>query len=289
MKKLLPFFSAKMWGSESWIVSTHEDGQCAAESGEMLSDIIGGTYPLLIKTITAEKSLSIQVHPDDIFARKYGYDYGKSECWYILQAEAGAKLVCGLAENYSVGAIRDALQTGGFEKMLRFIPVSAGDLVYIPAGTVHAILGGMQLLEVQQSSNITYRLYDWGRKRETHVEKALEALKYFAPEPIPHFSGTFSCPYFMIKHISCGCTEHSRKITEAVCGNENGSVLYVIDGSALLEDSCPESGKQSCRLHAGEVLFIEREEHLNISGTYSAIYMSPLFPDDIQTENKPAV
>ncbi|MDE3201831.1 MAG: class I mannose-6-phosphate isomerase [Acidobacteriota bacterium] len=133
--------------------------------------------PLLVKVIFAKEKLSVQVHPDDRLAQKYGEPRGKTECWYALEAEPNAEVAAGLREGVTLDEIRAGIQNGTLENSLAVLPVDKGDMVLVDAGTVHAIWPGSILLEVQQNSDLTYRMYDYGRPRELHIEKSLEATR----------------------------------------------------------------------------------------------------------------
>ncbi len=136
-------------------------------------------FPLLVKFIDAHQNLSIQVHPDDALAfRLEGYPYGKTEFWYVLEAEPGARIIYGLSgSGLTKAELQTALQSQTILDYCSHVPVTAGDVVEIPAGTVHALTEGVVVYELQQDCDITYRLYDWGRTdREIHLEKGLEAI-----------------------------------------------------------------------------------------------------------------
>ena len=133
--------------------------------------------PLLIKVIFAREKLSVQVHPDDKMAQKYGEPRGKSECWYALAAEPGAEVAAGLKPGVTLDRVNAGIHDGTLEESLNILPVSAGDMIYVDAGTVHAIWPGSILLETQQYSDTTYRMFDYGRPRELHIEKSLEATR----------------------------------------------------------------------------------------------------------------
>lgn len=142
--------------------------------------------PLLVKYIFTSEKLSIQVHPDDGQARERGLEGGKSECWYILDAQPGATLGVGLKRPLDGEALRAASLDGSIEEIMDWKPVEPGDFFYIPAGTVHAIGAGITLVEVQQNNDVTYRLYDYGRPRELHLDDGVavsEAGPYALPEP----------------------------------------------------------------------------------------------------------
>ena len=180
---------------ESLEVSVLPGLESRAEDGRTLTDIlraggeavrgtqVGEEFPLLLKLISARERLSVQVHPDDAYARVHeGGKLGKTEAWVILQCEPGAQLVYGIREGVTREALEEACAKGGkaVEECLRFVQVHPGDVFYIPAGTVHAIGGGILILEIQQSSDVTYRFWDWGRldkdgnPRALHVKKGLD-------------------------------------------------------------------------------------------------------------------
>jgi mannose-6-phosphate isomerase len=152
-------------------------GHARAMLGEAAANVMQGQSPLLLKVIFAKEKLSVQVHPDDRMAQKYGEPRGKTECWYTLAAEPGAAVATGLKPGVTLEQVEKGVADGTLEESLEVLPVVAGDLVYVDAGTVHAIWPGSVLLETQQYSDSTYRLYDYGRPRELHVAKALEAIR----------------------------------------------------------------------------------------------------------------
>jgi len=133
--------------------------------------------PLLVKLIFAREKLSVQVHPDDRLAHKYGLPRGKTECWYALAAEPGAQVAVGLKPGVTIDQVRDGIRGGTLEQSLNLLPVDKDDMIFVDAGTVHAIWPGSILLETQQNSDTTYRMYDYGRPRELHIEKSLEATR----------------------------------------------------------------------------------------------------------------
>ncbi|MCA1553336.1 MAG: class I mannose-6-phosphate isomerase, partial [Chloroflexi bacterium] len=144
-------------------------------------------FPLLFKFIDAQQDLSVQVHPDDALAQQLeGEPYGKTEAWYILHAEPNARLIHGFKRDVDEATVREQLARGTIEELLAYVPVQRGDVVFVPAGTVHAIGSGIVLAEIQQHSDTTYRLYDWNRKddagkaRELHIDKALQAAELHA-------------------------------------------------------------------------------------------------------------
>ena len=146
--------------------------------------------PLLAKYIFTSERLSIQVHPDDEQARSCGLPQGKSECWTILEADAGATIGLGLRRSAGKQELRAAALDGSIEELMDWRPVGAGDFVFVPPGTIHAIGAGIALLEFQQNADVTYRLYDYGRPRELHLDEGISVAR---GEPFPdkllHLSG----------------------------------------------------------------------------------------------------
>lgn len=140
---------------------------------------------LLVKYLFTAERLSIQVHPDDAAARARGLPRGKDEAWYVIDAEPGARIGLGLAREVSRAALRAAALDGSIERLLDWRPVRAGELLYSPAGTIHAIGGGIALVEIQQNLDLTYRLYDYGRPRELHLEDgvAVSHPRPWSPAP----------------------------------------------------------------------------------------------------------
>ncbi len=189
--------------AESWEVSTNRNGQSTIKNEKLknktLEDIykdinlrkeIFGTkaenleeFPLLIKFIDANSNLSVQVHPDDKYANENeNGNKGKTEMWYIMECKQGAKIICGMKEGTKQEQIPFILKSNKIEEYLNFIPVEKGDCIYIPSGTIHAILGNTLICEIQQNSDLTYRVYDWGRvgkdgkPRQLHIEKATNVV-----------------------------------------------------------------------------------------------------------------
>ncbi|MCR5289161.1 MAG: class I mannose-6-phosphate isomerase [Treponema sp.] len=257
MIKLSPVLSEKIWGYEQWIASTHPNGL-----QKNFYDAIGGEYPLLIKIIQADETLSVQVHPDDEAAARLENDRGKTECWYVLDAKPDAQLVYGLKEQYSSEDLRKAIADNRLEDYLHFVPVHKGDFIFIPAGTVHAIGGGMRLLETQQSCDITYRLYDWGRPRELHVEKGLQVIKHDGSSSIGQFPGEFACQYFTLRsvHISGGFS----MLVEKGEKPEDWQLLYCLDGQGTIKNSGQDN---QMNLQAEDIVALAPGEKITLEGS----------------------
>ena len=206
--KLSPVSKTYIWGgeyfsafnkgegkiSELWELSVRKENSSFVPSlNKRLDEVIDNDdigpissrfayFPLLIKLIDAKENLSVQVHPSDEYALKYENSFGKTEMWYILNNDEGSGIYCGLKKDYSKEEIEALLENGKILEALNFFPVHKGDYFLIPSGTIHAIGKGVRLLEIQQNSDLTYRLYDYdridkdGNKRELHIKKALEVI-----------------------------------------------------------------------------------------------------------------
>ena len=159
--------------------------------------------PLLVKFVFTSDRLSVQVHPDDAFAAAHENSLGKTEMWHVLRSEPGAQVALGFREPISLEQLREDALSGEIEKRLQWMDARPGDTFFVPAGTVHAIGAGVVLCEVQQYSNVTYRLYDYGRDRELHLEKAL-AVAVREPSAGGRVALPVSCPYFHTEMIEPG-------------------------------------------------------------------------------------
>jgi mannose-6-phosphate isomerase len=163
-----------------------------------------GEFPLLIKFLFPREKLSVQVHPNDEEARRVGQPRGKTECWYVLSAEPGAAIALGLRESLSPAEIEQAIHAGTLEEKLRYVPIKTGDMVFVEAGTIHAIGPGMVMLETQQYSDMTYRLFDYGRPRELHLKEGIAVTKPRTSSglvtPVEHegFTRLIRSPYFVV-------------------------------------------------------------------------------------------
>jgi mannose-6-phosphate isomerase len=189
--------------------------------------------PLLIKVLFAKGKLSVQVHPDDAMAQKYGDPRGKTECWYALAAEPGAEVALGLKPGVTLEQVKEEIHAGTLEASLAVLPVNAGDLIFVDAGTVHAIWPGSILLETQQNCDLTYRMYDYGRPRELHVEKSLEATKLVTragkvrPAAMADRTVLIDADYFRVERIP---VERSRS-SESLAGAHVPGLAYLFAAS----------------------------------------------------------
>lgn len=179
---------------ESWDIACHKNGIGVVANGEYRGekfdvlihkyghDLVGkrvciDKFPLLVKLIDSKDKLSIQVHPDDEYAQKYENEFGKTEAWYVIDAKPGAKLIIG-TKNCNKEIFKKAIELGNYDEYLNTIEVKKGDCFLINSGLIHAIGEGLVIAEIQQNSDITYRVYDYGRPREIQVEKSLEVINF---------------------------------------------------------------------------------------------------------------
>jgi len=295
--RLEPFFSPRPWGKRDWS-NWYADArfaepvgeawltgpQCKIETGpwagrefsavvaEQQAAILGGAlvdgeFPLLVKILAPQDNLSLQVHPDDAMAQETGYPRGKTECWYVLDAEPGATLALGMEDGMDENAIRAAIADSTLEAHMRMLPVVSGDMIFVDAGTVHGIGSGVTLLETQQTCDITYRLYDYGRPRELHVEQALHVMKQntragkVQPQKVDGFVRLIREQYFTVDRFELKAGE-SRAL-EQIAGPQ---VLVCVDGDAALEF---DSGKLT--LERGKAVVIPAECATRIMSVSAAV------------------
>jgi len=196
--------------------------------------------PLLIKTIFAREKLSVQVHPDDRMAQKYGSPRGKAECWFALAADPGAEVAAGLKPGVTLDDIEQGIHDGTLEKSLNMVPVAAGDMVSIDAGTVHAIWPGSILLETQQNCDLTYRMYDYGRGRELHIEKSLEATRLVtragkvAPQILSDRTVLIDMEYFCVERIPVSGSRSSASLPVEGRPAQGLAYLFAAAGAARI-------------------------------------------------------
>jgi mannose-6-phosphate isomerase len=231
--RLKPWFSPRPWGrkslkpwyddpgttelvGEAWLTGP----QCVVEEGELegktlagLGSEMGGEFPLLVKLLFPNEKLSVQVHPDDAQAQAAGETRGKTECWYVLEAEPGASVMLGLKPGVDAKMLEASVADNTMEDLIEKVPVSVGDMLFVDAGTVHAIGPGVVLLETQQTSDVTYRLYDYGRPRELHLEQGLKVIRpktqagKVAPKEMGGFTRLIEQKYFVVDRFELGRME----------------------------------------------------------------------------------
>ena len=237
---------------EAWLTG----GACVIATGEHAGRTLAdaaGEFPLLVKMLFPDEKLSVQVHPDDAHAAALGGDArAKTECWYVLAAEAGATVSLGLRHGTIAGDVRGALGAPAFEALLEQVPVAAGDMIYVDAGTVHAIGGGMTLVEVQQMSDTTFRLYDYGRPRELHLADGMRVLKLetaagkVQPQAIAGGERLIAVEHFVVDRFEL---EGGRAI--ALDADANASCLIGLDGACAAH-----AGDQRVEMLAGSAVVV---------------------------------
>lgn len=257
--------------AETWELSCHPDGPSVIENGPFAGrtlreyidiqgkGVLGSNcqvfedFPILIKLIDAREDLSIQVHPNNTYALSHEGQYGKTEMWYVLEAEPGARLYYGLKRAVSRKELCRRMEDGTLTEVLNAVPARRGDLFYIPAGTVHAICRGLVIAEIQQSSNVTYRVSDYGRlgpdgkPRPLHVEQAEDVAALAPPRTDYDFGGHLARSMYFTVDLREGPGE-------LLCGDESFLSLLVLDGEGTV--SC---GGEALPVRKGESLFLPAE------------------------------
>ena len=282
--------------AETWECSANPDGVSIAASGPFegidLASILrshpellgkhheaAASLPILIKLIDAKEDLSIQVHPDDVYARLHeNGKLGKTELWYVLAARSHAQLVYGLQYSVDRDTLRESILQGAIGKYLQRIPVKKNDIFFVRPGTIHAICAGTLLAEIQENSNITYRLYDYdrldkdGKKRPLHIEKALDVIDY-TPTPVPRQPVRFMkyelgcaseilcrCRYFQVERLLVN-TEALRSMITFRSDELSFQVFLCVDGCGSI---VLESG--TLPFFKGDCLFLPADSSFRLHG-----------------------
>ncbi|KRN28341.1 mannose-6-phosphate isomerase, class I [Lactobacillus selangorensis] len=277
---LKPYFQPKIWGGrklatqfgyqipdgkigECWAISAHPHGPSTIKNGplagetlaeawashrEYFGNVKGNVFPLLTKILDAEASLSVQVHPDDAYAAEHEHELGKTECWYIIDADPGSYLIYGHTAK-TQAELKEMIDNGEWDKLLKKVPVKKGDFFYVPSGTVHALNKGIMALETQQSSDTTYRLYDYdrvgddGKKRELHIDQSLDTITVPAVDPDLHINTrkdgkNATVTTFIEPPVSPHFSVYQWKLDDGTLSLRRGDAPYtlvsVIDGTGAL-------------------------------------------------------
>ena len=270
---LLPEFSPRPWGAtdlspiyagrkfpekigEAWLTGD----ECRVANGPLAGqrlgdvaerygrDLVGDVarepnrFPLLLKFLFPHDKLSVQVHPDDACAQRVGQPWGKTECWYVLHAEKGAQVALGMKPGTTRQELEQAIRERRAEGLLNWIDIHAGEMIYVAGGTVHAIAPGSILVETQQSSDTTYRLYDYGRPRPLHLEQGLQAVKEKTGSGKVRGAGSngrgkeqqelIASPYFMVEKFAL---REPRQFTTVEEGRRLVEILVAVNGCGVLE------------------------------------------------------
>lgn len=295
--QFIPIFKERIWGGdklkqvlgkdiqtdligESWELSDVEGDVSIVQNGTLkgqsLRDVLkkhkgelvghknyqkfGNSFPLLIKFIDAREDLSIQVHPDDELAQERHQTFGKTEMWYVMQAEPKSKLIVGFEQSVNRKTYQQAIQSNTLTDILHYESVNEGDTFFIKTGTIHAIGAGILLAEIQQTSDITYRVYDFNRKdkngntRELHTELALDAINYSGdrdfkvdyPKVSNQPNEMVACPYFVTRIIPI-----SGEVNLDLTTQDSFKIYMVVSGEVYLSD-----GLDKQHLKTGEIILI---------------------------------
>jgi mannose-6-phosphate isomerase len=283
---IAPIFVNRVWGWTNlapWFAETAQKepigevwltgDDCVAETGPWAGCKLGVIFakhrdsmmgpsapgdgsPLLIKVLFAREKLSVQVHPDDAMAQKYGFPRGKTECWYALAADPGAQVACGLKPGITAENVRAAIADGSLEQDLNVIPIEAGEMIFVDSGTVHAVWPGSVILETQQNSDITYRMFDYGRPRELHIEKSLEAMRLTTnagkvePRILSDRTLLLDAKYFRIERIPVQGSITAAALRATDGATPSLSYLFAATGAGTITGSFEQFSLPACGIVA---------------------------------------
>ena len=270
--RIAPHFDARVWGYSDlrpWFDRVVKPGEeligevwltgdmCKVATGPFAGETLAGLFkaehdrlmgagtpspdsPLLIKVLFAQQKLSVQVHPDDRMAQKYGDPRGKTECWYALAANDDALVALGLKPGVTLDQVEAGIHAGTLEEDLNLVKVDAGDMVFVDAGTVHAIWPGSILMETQQNCDLTYRMYDYGRPRELHIAKSIEATKLktragkVEAKKLADRTVLIDVEYFRVERITMNGSRTSASLKSADATREGLAFLFAAAGSGRI-------------------------------------------------------
>jgi mannose-6-phosphate isomerase len=316
--RIAPWFAERVWGcrdlrpwydviaegepfGEAWLTGDQCVVASGAQTGQTLGTLFAGNpeallgkdaprgeaSPLLVKVIFAREKLSVQVHPADKMAQKYGEPRGKTECWYALAAEPGAQVACGLKPGITLDQVKAGIEAGTLEESLNLLSVVAGDMIYVDAGTVHAIWPGSILLETQQNCDLTYRMYDYGRGRELHIAKSLEATRLVTragkipPRALDGRTILVEGDYFRVERIAVNGGRTSASLASADEPALGLQYLFAAAGTARIVGS----GLESIELPLGGVVAVPAaspEFAVEDLGKLDLIRITPRWPGSKQ-------
>ena len=267
-----------VWGTENWVLSGVKGNETKVvggpADGKTLNELYGGEFPLLIKFIDAKKDLSIQVHPNDEVAQQRHGCRGKTEMWYMIDTAPGAHLLAGLSKEITKEDYVKLVEEGRITEVLADHKVAPGDVFFLPAGRIHAICGGCYLAEIQETSDITYRIFDYnrpgldGKPRQLHTQEAKDVIDY---KVYPSYKTEYerreneemevvSCPYFTTSVFELSeAVEKDLSGLRAIPGN-----FYIVMG---LEGSGSVTGSDgtAVQINAGEALLVMGENRLTLA------------------------
>ena len=273
-----PILKTLVWGTENWVLSGVKGNETKVvggpADGKTLNELYGGEFPLLIKFIDAKKDLSIQVHPNDEVAQQRHGCKGKTEMWYMIDTAPGAHLLAGLSKEITKEDYVKLVEEGRITEVLADHKVAPGDVFFLPAGRIHAICGGCYLAEIQETSDITYRIFDYnrpgldGKPRQLHTQEAKDVIDY---KVYPSYKTEYerreneemevvSCPYFTTSVFELSeAVEKDLSGLRAIPGD-----FYIVMG---LEGSGSVTGSDgtAVQINAGEALLVMGEDRLTLA------------------------
>ncbi len=286
----------KAVAAEAWMLSAHKDGMNTVLNGhykgKTLNEVLEiwgksalgknaekfSYFPILIKLIDAKQKLSVQVHPDDAYALSTEGEYGKTEMWYIVDCKVGAELIYGFKENISKSDLERHIKNNTLTEVCNFVPVHKGDVFFISAGTLHAIGEGILIAEVQQNSNTTYRVSDYGRlgadgkPRELHIDKALDVVIPAIPQlPYGDIGEITTVGNNVIRELAV-CDKFTAKLLELkepidICQQDSFVSLILLEGNAVIKWENSE-----IKVQKGDSIFIPANLNVRIKGNTQLIY-----------------
>ena len=277
-----PIVKPKVWGAETWALSGYGEDQSVVSNGflegNLLSEVLeiymdelvgehvfrrfGNTFPLLFKFIDAQDDLSIQVHPDDAQAAPLGMS-GKAEMWYVTGATSEASLVMGFSQDTSEDEVRRCLDDDSIMDVLQVVPVRKGDVAYIPAGTVHALRRGTQVAEIQQTSDLTFRLYDYhrpgmdGKLRPLHINESMAVLNFGRlVQPLVGYEPLTDKPVALVKdpHFVTSLLRLDRPVSRDYAALDSFVACMCTEGRVAVR--CMDSDVQEVVVSEGQTVLI---------------------------------
>lgn len=294
-----PIIKNKIWGSESWQLSACGSDQSVVQNGYLadnelseivdiyMDDLVGGkvyeqydnSFPLLFKFIDAQADLSIQVHPNDRIAYERYQAPGKTELWYVTHATNDANVIVGLTNDMSQDQVEELLNTHQLHTALQRIAVNKGDILFIPAGVVHALCRGTKVAEIQQSSDITYRLYDYQRRdtngnlRELHIEEGLVSMNYTAQkQPKINYHSVDNGAVNLVRdsHFTTNLLSLNKTIERDYAPLDSFVVYMCVEGHVEITALDADSDNQTVVINEGETVLIP--------ASLNEIHLRPLSP-----------
>jgi mannose-6-phosphate isomerase len=271
-------------------------GKTLAQLSEQFQrDLVGDAardpkrFPLLLKFLFPHEKLSVQVHPDDTQALRVGQPWGKTECWYVAHAKPGAQIALGLKPGVTVAQLEEAIHQNRAEETLNWINVYAGDMIYVAGGTVHTLGPGSIIVETQQQSDMTYRLYDYGRPRELHLKDGMAAVKekvksgkVLRPAPLEigsgpgkiRYSSLVGAPYFTVEMFECK-EPALRLMTRDDSEKSSAQILVAVEGCGVIEGP----GMEPVTLAKGDAVVIPAcIEEFNVRPQWTVEFLRAYVP-----------